>query len=73
MERRGRNANTLSQRVGIPLGRKSPYGEPAARLGNSSHLRPRLGRPAKLAFRAAYCRAARVCVKAGCGKSARPV
>jgi hypothetical protein len=26
VERRGRDANTLSQRVGIPLGRESPYG-----------------------------------------------
>ena len=33
VERRGRNASMLSQRVGIPLGRKSPYGRTSREAG----------------------------------------
>ncbi len=33
VERRGRNADTLSQRVEIPLGRRSAYGRTSRKVG----------------------------------------
>jgi hypothetical protein len=53
------------------LDESSPTETPPQGWGNNSHLRSRLGRSTKPV--SAYCGAARVCVKGGCGKSSRLV
>jgi hypothetical protein len=75
MERRGPESKHAESEGGNSAWTQIPLRRTGRNVGEQFSSRKagsRLGRPAKAAFRLTYCRAARVCVRAGCGRSERP-